>query len=111
MKLPVSWLTDWVDLPADWDARELARRLTAAGLEIEGISAAAGAFSGVVVARIVSAEPFNSVPTSAKRNAFRSEFFRTVFSKFVPSIFASDKSMPVKSSPCKSAPDKLTSPT
>ena len=56
MKLPVSWLTDWADLPADWDARELARRLTAAGLEIEGISAAAGAFSGVVVGRIVSAE-------------------------------------------------------
>jgi hypothetical protein len=26
--------------------------------------------------RIVSAEPFNSVPTSAKRNAFRSEFSR-----------------------------------
>ncbi len=56
VKLPVSWLRDWVDLPADWDARELARRLTAAGLEIEAISAAAGAFSGVVVGRIVSAE-------------------------------------------------------
>jgi phenylalanyl-tRNA synthetase beta chain len=56
VKLSVSWLKDWVDLPSDWDARELARRLTAAGLEIEGISAAAGAFSGVVVARIVSAE-------------------------------------------------------
>ncbi|MGC2459511.1 MAG: hypothetical protein WA446_00825, partial [Steroidobacteraceae bacterium] len=56
MKLPLSWLRDWVELPADWDARELARRLTNAGLEIEAITSAASAFSGVVVARIVSAE-------------------------------------------------------
>jgi phenylalanyl-tRNA synthetase beta chain len=56
MKLPLSWLRDFVDLPKDWDVRELARRLTNAGLEIEGISAAAGAFSGVVVGRISSAE-------------------------------------------------------
>ena len=56
MKLPVSWLREWVELPADWDARELARRLTNAGFEIEAISSAASAFSGVVVARIVSAE-------------------------------------------------------
>jgi phenylalanyl-tRNA synthetase beta chain len=55
MRLPLCWLRDFVDLPATWDARELARRLTGAGLEIEGISAAAGAFSGVVVGRIVSA--------------------------------------------------------
>jgi phenylalanyl-tRNA synthetase beta chain len=56
MKLPLSWLRDWVDLPADWDAQELARRLTAAGLEIEAVTSAAPAFSGVVVARIISAE-------------------------------------------------------
>jgi phenylalanyl-tRNA synthetase beta chain len=56
MKLPLSWLRDFAPLPADWDARELARRLTAAGLEVEGIAAAAEAFSGVVVGRIVHAE-------------------------------------------------------
>jgi phenylalanyl-tRNA synthetase beta chain len=56
MKLPLSWLADWVDLPAGGDPRELARLLTNAGFEVEAISAAAGAFSGVVVARIVSAE-------------------------------------------------------
>jgi phenylalanyl-tRNA synthetase beta chain len=56
MRLPLSWLRDFVAVPAHWDARELARRLTAAGLEIEGIAAAAGVFSGVVVGRIVSAE-------------------------------------------------------
>jgi phenylalanyl-tRNA synthetase beta chain len=56
MKLPLSWLADWVDLPAGGDARELARLLTNAGFEVEAISTAAGAFTGVVVARIVSAE-------------------------------------------------------
>jgi phenylalanyl-tRNA synthetase beta chain len=56
MKLPLSWLRDFVELPADWDARELARRLTAAGLEVEGIAAAAGVFSGVVVGRIISTQ-------------------------------------------------------
>ncbi|HEX2791280.1 MAG TPA: phenylalanine--tRNA ligase subunit beta [Steroidobacteraceae bacterium] len=56
MKLSLSWLADWVDLPADWDARELARRLTNAGFEIEAVGVAASPFSGVVVARIVSAE-------------------------------------------------------
>jgi phenylalanyl-tRNA synthetase beta chain len=56
MKLPLSWLADWVDLPADADARELARRLTNAGFEIEAIDVAASAFTGVVVGRIVSAE-------------------------------------------------------
>jgi phenylalanyl-tRNA synthetase beta chain len=56
VKLPLSWLREWVELPAGWDARELARRLTNAGFEIEAISSAASAFSGVVVARVVSAE-------------------------------------------------------
>ena len=45
MKLPLSWLRDWVELPADWDARELARRLTNAGLEIEAITQCGAAHS------------------------------------------------------------------
>jgi phenylalanyl-tRNA synthetase beta chain len=56
LKLPLSWLRDFVELQADWDARELARKLTAAGLEVESIAAAAGAFSGVVVGRIISTQ-------------------------------------------------------
>ena len=55
MKLPVSWLKEWVDFP--WDAPELARRLTASGFEVEGFEAAAPEFSGVVVAEIVSIAP------------------------------------------------------
>ncbi|MEO6184671.1 MAG: phenylalanine--tRNA ligase subunit beta, partial [Steroidobacteraceae bacterium] len=52
MKLPVSWLAEWVDLP--WDAQELSSRLTASGFEVEGTEPAAPAFTGVVVAEIVS---------------------------------------------------------
>ncbi len=55
MKLPVSALRAWVQPP--WDVPELARRLTMAGFEVESIAAAAPAFQGVVVARIVSVEP------------------------------------------------------
>jgi phenylalanyl-tRNA synthetase beta chain len=54
MKLSLDWLGDWVDVrvaPA-----ELGARLTMAGFELEAATPAAPAFSGVVVARIVSAE-------------------------------------------------------
>ncbi len=52
MKLPISWLAEWVDIP--WDATELARRLTASGFEVEGTEPAAPAFTGVVVAEITA---------------------------------------------------------
>src|SRR6266702_6613649 len=54
MKVPYSWLADWVDIP--WDAAELGSRLTLAGFELEALEPAAPPFSGVVVAEIVSAE-------------------------------------------------------
>src|ERR1700748_956504 len=54
MKVPYSWLADWVDVP--WDARELSSRLTMAGFELDALEPAAPAFSKVVVAEIVSAE-------------------------------------------------------
>ena len=55
MKVSVEWLTDFVSpLPA---AEELARRLTRAGLEVEGLHRPAEALAGVVVARIAAAAP------------------------------------------------------
>jgi phenylalanyl-tRNA synthetase beta chain len=54
MKVPYSWLADWVDIP--WAAAELGSRLTMAGFELDGLEPAAPAFSGVIVAEIVSAE-------------------------------------------------------
>ncbi len=55
MKLPVSWLRSWVDVP--WKDRELADRLTMLGFEVESLQPVAPPFSGVVVAEIRSAAP------------------------------------------------------
>ena len=54
MKLPLSWLKRWVD--SGLAPRELGDRMTLAGFELESIAPAAPAFSGVVVAEILSAE-------------------------------------------------------
>ena len=54
MKVPYSWLTEWIAVP--WDAAALGERLTMAGLELEAIEPAAPEFSGVLVGEIVSAE-------------------------------------------------------
>src|SRR5215469_6923325 len=54
MRIPYSWLAEWVQVP--WQARELGSRLTMAGLELEALAPAAPAFSGVIVAEILSAE-------------------------------------------------------
>jgi phenylalanyl-tRNA synthetase beta chain len=53
VRIPLSWLRDFVDVP--WRARELGSRLTMAGFELEALETAAPAFSGVVVAEIVEA--------------------------------------------------------
>ena len=54
MKVPYSWLAEWVELPAD--ARELASRLTMSGFEVESLEPAAAPFSGVLVAEVIAAE-------------------------------------------------------
>jgi len=55
MKLPLSWLREWVDIP--WDAAELSHRLTMLGLEVESIAPVAPTFGNVVVAQITSVAP------------------------------------------------------
>jgi phenylalanyl-tRNA synthetase beta chain len=54
MRVPYSWLAEWVDVP--WEARELGSRLTMAGFELDALEPAAPPFTEVVVAEIVSAE-------------------------------------------------------
>jgi phenylalanyl-tRNA synthetase beta chain len=54
MKVPYSWLNEWVKVP--WRAQELGARLTMAGFELEGLETAAPPFSGVVVGEILLAE-------------------------------------------------------
>lgn len=54
MRVPYSWLAEWVDV--SWNARELGSRLTMAGFELDALEPAAPEFTQVVVAEIISAE-------------------------------------------------------
>jgi phenylalanyl-tRNA synthetase beta chain len=55
MKLPLSWLRDYVDVDAS--ARDIADRLTFSGTEVEGIETVGSDFAGIVVGEIVAVEP------------------------------------------------------
>ncbi len=54
MKLPLSWLKEFVTLDASLD--ELCRRLTMAGLEVENVEQIAPAFDGVFIAKVLRVE-------------------------------------------------------
>jgi len=54
MKFSEAWLREWVN--PDLETALLAEQLTMAGLEVDSVEAAAGAFSGVVVAEVLSVE-------------------------------------------------------
>lgn len=57
MRVPMEWLREMVDLPADVDARAVAERLIAAGLEVESVEVAGGDLTGpLVVGRVESIE-------------------------------------------------------
>ena len=54
MKLPMSWLKDYVDFEAT--PRELADKLTFSGMEVEGIETVGSTFDGIVVGEIMAIE-------------------------------------------------------
>ncbi|HVP05806.1 MAG TPA: phenylalanine--tRNA ligase subunit beta [Dehalococcoidia bacterium] len=54
MRVPLSWLADYVDLTAG--TREIARRLTIAGIEVDDIITP-GEWDGIVVAHVEKVEP------------------------------------------------------
>src|SRR6266496_2793886 len=54
MRISYQWLSEYVELPP---VEELAKRLTAVGLEVEAIERVGANLSGVVAARIVASEP------------------------------------------------------
>jgi phenylalanyl-tRNA synthetase beta chain len=54
MKFSEQWLREWVNPAIETEA--LLHQVTMAGLEVDGVEAVAGEFSGVVVAEILSAE-------------------------------------------------------
>jgi phenylalanyl-tRNA synthetase beta chain len=66
MRLPLSWLRTCVPLPEPVDATEVARRLTAAGLEVESLDSVGHDIRGVVVAQVLSIEELN-VPNKTIR--------------------------------------------
>jgi phenylalanyl-tRNA synthetase beta chain len=55
MKTSMKWLSHYVDLPGD--CREVAERLTLAGLEVEGIEQVGAMPDGVMVGKILSRNP------------------------------------------------------
>jgi phenylalanyl-tRNA synthetase beta chain len=56
MLVPLSWLLEYSPLPEPVDHIEVGRRLTAVGLEIEGMQLVGHDVSGVVVARVLEIE-------------------------------------------------------
>lgn len=55
MKVSLKWLRDYVEI--DLDVKDLAERLTMAGLEVDAVEEAGPDFSGVVVAKILTVKP------------------------------------------------------
>jgi phenylalanyl-tRNA synthetase beta chain len=56
MRVPLSWLLRYAPVPAPVDAGDLARRLTAAGLEVESVEPAGHDVRGVVVGQVLWVE-------------------------------------------------------
>jgi phenylalanyl-tRNA synthetase beta chain len=54
VKLPLSWLGEFVTVPAE--VEEICRRLTAAGVEVENLERLRPAFSNVVIAHVLKVE-------------------------------------------------------
>ena len=58
MKAPVSWIREYVDLPAEVTTESLAARLTALGLKLEAIESPRETITGpLVVGRVLTMEP------------------------------------------------------
>ena len=57
MRVPLTWLREYVDLPAEVTGRELADRLTLAGLEVETVDALGADITGpIVYGRVLTIE-------------------------------------------------------
>jgi len=56
MRVPLSWLREYARLPEPVDVTEVARRLTAAGLEVESLESVGHDLRGVVIAQVLSIE-------------------------------------------------------
>ena len=61
MKLPLSWLREYAPVEVSYEPAEVARRLTAAGLEVESIEPVGHDVSGVVIAKVLSIEELTEI--------------------------------------------------
>ena len=58
MKTPLSWITEYVDVPDHVSTDELTARLTLTGLKLEGIHSPGAEITGpLVVGRVLTMEP------------------------------------------------------
>ena len=56
MRVPVSWLREYAPIPEPYDALEVGRRLTQAGLEVETVEQAGHDVHGVITAQVIAIE-------------------------------------------------------
>ena len=56
MRVPISWLREYAPIPEPYDALEVGRRLTLAGLEVETVEQVGHDVRGVITAQVMSIE-------------------------------------------------------
>jgi phenylalanyl-tRNA synthetase beta chain len=56
MRVPVSWLREYAPIPEPYDALEVGRRLTLAGLEVEAVEQIGHDVRGVITAQVITIE-------------------------------------------------------
>jgi phenylalanyl-tRNA synthetase beta chain len=56
MRVPISWLREYAPIPEPYDALEVGRRLTLAGLEVEAVEPVGHDVHGVITAQVITIE-------------------------------------------------------
>src|SRR5258708_9928325 len=56
MRVPISWLREYAPIPEPYDALEVGRRLTQAGLGVEGVEQVGHDVHGVITAQVITVE-------------------------------------------------------
>jgi phenylalanyl-tRNA synthetase beta chain len=56
MRVPLSWLREYAPIPEPYDALEVGRRLTSAGLEVEAVEPVGHDVQGVITAQVITVE-------------------------------------------------------
>src|ERR1700760_2516620 len=56
MRVPISWLREYAPVPEPYDALEVGRRLTQAGLEVEAVEPVGHDVHGVITAQVITVE-------------------------------------------------------